>query len=123
MFSRMKLLERLDVVARRRGMADATIEAYSLWVKQFLAFSARRHGAWKPPGELFTEDVEAFFNDLVVERRLAASTQNQALNALVFLYKQVLDDIPTDHLGKFALLRSRRRPGCPWCCRSMRCGG
>ena len=46
---------------------------------------------------------------LVVRRRLSASAQNQALCALVFLYKHVLDDvIPQDHLGKFLLLRSRR---------------
>jgi integron integrase len=53
--------------------------------------------------------VEAFLNDLVVRRRLSASSQNQALCALVFLYGQVLQDvIPQDHLGKFLLQRSRR---------------
>ncbi len=109
----MRLLERLEVVARRRGMADNTIYTYSLWVKQFLTFSASRHGGWKRPEELFTQDVEAFLNHMVVDRRAAGATQNQALNALVFLYKHVLDNMPTDHLGKFALLRSKRRPRVP----------
>ena len=62
-----------------------------------------------PPEQLGSGDVEAFLNHLVGERRLAASTQNQALGALVFLYKHVLEDaIARDHLGKFELLRSTR---------------
>src|SRR5688500_10596201 len=105
----MKLLEQLRNVARRRRLADNTIDAYSLWVRQFLTFCAQRHGRWKHPAELVTADVEAFLNDLVVCRRLSASSQNQALNALVFVYRHVLEDtIPQDHLGKFLLQRSRR---------------
>jgi integrase len=105
----MKLLEQLHVVARRRGLSDRTVKAYSLWVKQFLTFSAGRLGDWRHPVNLGTSDVEAFLNELVMRRRLSASTQNQALNALVFLYTQVLDDvIPQDHLGKFAIQRSPR---------------
>ena len=66
-------------------------------------------GRWEHPAKLGTGDCEAFLNDLVVRRRLSASSQNQALNALVFLYSRVLENaIPQDHLGKFALLRSRR---------------
>lgn len=62
-----------------------------------------------PPVELGTADVEAYLNHLVGERHLSASSQNQCLNALVFLYKHVLEHaIPQGHLGKFALLRSRR---------------
>jgi site-specific recombinase XerD len=64
-------------------------------------------------GELFTDDVEAFLNHLVMDRRLSGSTQNQALNALVFLYKIVLVDIGPEPLGRFALVRSRRRPRVP----------
>ncbi len=74
-----------------------------------MTFCASRHGSWKHPAELHTEDVQAFLNDLVVRRRLSASSQNQALNALVFLYRHVLDNvIPQDHLGKFELERSKR---------------
>src|SRR5215467_3822873 len=100
----MKLLDQVVVVARRHRLASSTINAYRLWIKDFLTFSARRLGRWKAPVELGTEDVETFLNDIVMRRRLSASAQNQALCALVFLYKHVLADvIPQDHLGKFLL--------------------
>jgi integron integrase len=105
----MKLLERLVVVARHRRMADSTVDAYSAWIRNYLAFHAVARGEWVPPERLHTEDVEAFLNHLVLVKRLSASSQNQALNALVFLYRHVLENvIPQDHLGKFVLLRSRR---------------
>src|SRR6266542_5610937 len=105
----MKLLEEVVIVARRRRMAQNTIDVYCLWIRQFLTFCAANHGRWKPPAELGTSDVEEFLNDLVMRRRLSASAQNQALCALVFLYKHVLADvIPQDHLGKFLLQRSQR---------------
>jgi site-specific recombinase XerD len=110
----MKLMDHLVHVARRRWLADATIEAYSSWVRNYLAFCVRTRKAWVPPEKLHTDDVEAFLNHLVLERRLSASSQNQALNALVFLYKHVLENvIPQDHLGKFALLRSKRQKRVP----------
>ena len=90
-------------------MADATVDAYGGWAERYLRFCKERHGQWRTPQDLHTEDVEAFLNHLVVDRRLSASSQNQALCALVFLYGRVLEDaIPQNHLGKFALLRSRR---------------
>jgi integron integrase len=105
----MKLVEQLLIVARRRRLADNSIELYAGWVRDFLRFVARRDGKWKHPAELGTADVEEFLNDLVMRRRLSASSQNQALNALVFLYKHVLADVlPQDHLGKLLLLRARR---------------
>jgi integron integrase len=105
----MRLLEHVVVVGRRERLASATIDAYSGWIEAYLRFSAARAGAWRRPEELGTADVEAFLNHLVVERRLSASSQNQSLCALVFLYTHVLDGvIPQDHLGKFALVRSRR---------------
>jgi integron integrase len=105
----MKLLERADLVCRRRGMSGRTAQVYCQWIRRYLAFSAAARGGWVPPAQLGTGDVEAFLNHLVGERRLAASTQNQALNALVFLYKHVLEDaIARDHFGNFELLRSKR---------------
>jgi site-specific recombinase XerD len=109
----MKLLERVEMVARRARLADATIKVYLLWIRQFVAFSAQRHGRWTTPAELGTADVEAFLNHLVQERRLSASSQNQALNAIVFLYERVVEDIRPDHLGDLTLLRSRRKPRVP----------
>jgi hypothetical protein len=105
----MKLLERADLVCQRRGMSRKTARVYCHWIRRYLAFCAAMRGRWIAPEQLGTADVESFLNDLVGERHLAASTQNQALNALVFLYKHVLEDaIARDHLGKFELLRSKR---------------
>jgi integron integrase len=110
----MTLLQRLSLVARRRGMADTSIDAYSYWVRNYLAFCAGLRGEWVPPERLHTADVEAFLNHLVIDRRMSASSQNQALSALVFLYGRVLEGvIPQDHLGKFVLLRSRRKKRVP----------
>ncbi len=89
----MKLLEKFEAVARQRRLADNTIDAYRGWIQQFLRFCAAARGQWTRPEELGTADVESFLNDLVSRRRLSASSQNQALDALVFLYAQVLDAI------------------------------
>lgn len=105
----MKLLNQIDLVARRLRLSPNTIDAYSSWIRAYLGFCAAARGGWTHPTKLGTADCEAFLNDLVLRRRLSASSQNQALNALVFLYKHVLENtIPQDHLGKFALLRSTR---------------
>ncbi|HMO25932.1 MAG TPA: site-specific integrase [Tepidisphaeraceae bacterium] len=107
----MKLLEQVVVVARRMRLADASIDVYKHWIRRYLSFCAERYGAWRRPEELFTEDVEVFLNHLVMEKRLSASSQNQALNALVLLYKRVLQDaIPQDHLwGRFWVIGQSRR--------------
>ena len=110
----MKLLERADLICRRRGMSGRTAQVYCQWIRRFLAFAAAARGEWTPPQRLGTTDVEAFLNHLVGGRHLAASTQNQALNALVFLYRHVLENvIAPDHLGKFELLRSTRAARLP----------
>jgi hypothetical protein len=87
----MKLLERADPVCRRRGMSGRTAQVFCHWIRRFLTYSACAHGQWLSPERLGTADVESFLNHLVGERRVAASTQNQALNAPVFLYRHVLD--------------------------------
>ena len=92
MFAVLKLLERVDLVCRRRGMSRRTADVYCQWIRRFLSFSASARGAWTAPEKLGTADVEAFLNHLVGDRHLAASTQNQALNALVFLYRHVLEN-------------------------------
>ncbi|HVT89364.1 MAG TPA: integron integrase [Tepidisphaeraceae bacterium] len=110
----MKLLDQLALVARRRGLARTTQEAYGHWVSDYLRFSAQIRGEWRRPEELGTEDIELYLNHLVGDRHLAASTQNQALCALVFLYQRVLENVlPQDHLGKFVLLRSKRAKRAP----------
>jgi site-specific recombinase XerD len=109
----MKLLERLRDVGMRRHLSPVTIECYRMWVQNFLRFS-RVEGRWRPPQELFAGDVEAFLTHLARDRRLSASSQNQATCAIVFLYRHVLgEELGEDHLGRFEAERSRRPPRVP----------
>jgi len=80
-----KLLELVHEAIRRRYFSRRTEEAYVHWIKRFIYFSGRRH-----PATLGELEVTAFLNDLAATRKVAASTQNQALSALLFLYKEVL---------------------------------
>lgn len=104
----MKLLDRVRDVALRRHLAESTMACYRSWIAEFLRFS-RANGVWRTPGELGAADVEQYLNYLARERRVSASTQNQALCAIVFLYKQVLGDaLGPEHLGRFEAERARR---------------
>src|SRR5438552_6349264 len=80
-----RLLEQLRDAIQRRHYSSRTEETYLHWVKRFIYFSGRRH-----PRELGAPEVTAFLNYLAREREVAAATQNQALSALIFLYKEVL---------------------------------
>ena len=83
--ARPRLLELVRQAIRRRHYSYRTEETYLHWIKRYIVFSGRRH-----PRELGAPEVTAFLNDLVARRHVAASTQNQALAALLFLYKEVL---------------------------------
>jgi integron integrase len=83
-----KLLDRLAMELRARHYSPRTERAYSAWVRRFILFHDRRH-----PNELGAEEVERFLNHLV-EARVSASTHQQALCALVFLYERVLCQRP-----------------------------
>lgn len=85
-----RLLEATRQVLRRLHYSRRTEEAYILWIRKFIYWSGKRH-----PGMLGATEVSAFLSHLAVERNVAAATQNQALSALVFLYRQVLEkDLP-----------------------------
>src|SRR3569832_1781225 len=77
-----RLLDQISIVCRRRQLSDKTEQAYRYWTRQFVLFHGKRH-----PKEWGPTEVEAFLNHLAVERRVAASTQAQALNGIVFLYE------------------------------------
>lgn len=75
---------------RLRHYSYRTEQQYVGWIRRFILFHGKRH-----PQELGGPEVEAFLTDLAVERHVAAATQAQALAALLFLYKQVLNlDLP-----------------------------
>src|SRR5215475_16182886 len=81
---------RLLVIARERirtrHLSLRTEQAYLQWMRRYVAFHGQRH-----PRELAAPEVERFLTHLAVERRVSAATQNQALQALLFLYREVLD--------------------------------
>ena len=81
-----RLLDRLRDRIRLKHYSIRTEHAYADWVRRFILFHGKRH-----PSELGVQEVEAFLTHLAVERRVSASTQNQAKSALLFLYKDVLD--------------------------------
>ncbi|MDX6402945.1 MAG: hypothetical protein QOH70_400 [Blastocatellia bacterium] len=80
-----KLLDQVSDIARLRHLSLRTEETYRSWIKRFILFHGKRH-----PRDLDAAAVRAFLTHLAVKEQVAASTQNQALHALLFLYKQVL---------------------------------
>lgn len=81
----MKLMERVRREVRKRHYSLSTERTYCAWIVRFIRFHDLRH-----PESMGAAEVEAFLSHLATDRRVAASTQNQALAAVLFLYKAVL---------------------------------
>jgi len=85
-----RLLDRVRARCRLRHLSIRTEQAYVGWIRRFILANGKRH-----PGDLGGPEVETFLTALAVRDRVAAGTQNQALAALLFLYREVLDvDLP-----------------------------
>lgn len=82
---RLRLLERVRHRLRTRRYSRRTEEAYCDWIRRFILYHERRH-----PAEMSEPEVSAFLTHLAVDRRVSAATQNQALQALLFLYRHVM---------------------------------
>jgi integron integrase len=80
-----KLLDQVRQALRRRHYSDRTEKAYIHWIKRFVFFHNKRH-----PLEMGEPEIARFLSSLAIEGRVSTSTQNQALNALLFLYHDVL---------------------------------
>lgn len=85
MTQKRKLLDRVRDAVRLKNYSYRTEKAYVNWVKRYILFHQKRH-----PEEMGRDEIEAFLTHLAVEGNVAASTQNQALSALLFLYNEVL---------------------------------
>lgn len=85
-----KLLEEVRELIRIKHMAKSTEEAYAFWIYRFLHFHKQQRGEWIHPTLLGNLQVNAFLSHLAIDRKVSASTQNQALSALLFLYRMVL---------------------------------
>jgi integron integrase len=88
--SRPRLLDQVRQRLRLRHYSYRTEQQYLIWIRRFILFHNKRH-----PGSIGAAEVEAFLSSLATQRNVSASTQNQALAAILFLYRQVLDrDLP-----------------------------
>lgn len=97
----------LEVSARKmklRRLSRRTIESYCHWIRRYVRFHGRKH-----PRQLREPAVNAFLEHLATDRKVSAGTQNQALCALVFLYKHVLEE----ELGDLKIVWAKRRRKLP----------
>ncbi|WP_227370275.1 integron integrase [Halomonas sp. M20] len=98
-----KLMERVKATMGVKRYSPRTEKTYCYWIRFFIRFHGMRH-----PATMGAPEVKAFLEHLAVERRVAAATQNQALNALVFLYRQILEQ-PLGDIGEFSRAKRPRR--------------
>ena len=98
-----RLLDQVREVMRLKHYSLRTEQTYIQWIKRFIFFHQQRH-----PREMGAPEVKAFLTDLAVRHRVAASTQNQGLNALVFLYQKVLD-MSLGEIGEYARAKRPQR--------------
>ncbi len=94
-----KLIDQLRWAMRVKHYSPRTEKSYVPWVRRYIFYHKKRH-----PQEMGAREVQSFLCYLAVNQRVSASTQNQALNALVFLYKHVLKK----ELGVIDAIRARR---------------
>lgn len=95
-----RLLDQVRDAIRVRHYSRRTEDTYVHWIRRFILFHAKRH-----PREMGEREITAFLTYLAVQKNVAASTQNQALSALLFLYQKVLE-MPVDWLDD--VVRARR---------------
>lgn len=95
-----KLMELMREALKSRHYSRRTEQAYCLWVKRFIRFHGMRH-----PGDMAEPEINAFLTHLAVRGKISASTQTQALCAILFLYKHVLG-LDIGELGE--LVRARK---------------
>jgi site-specific recombinase XerD len=92
-----KLLDRVRTAVRLRHYSRRTEKAYVDWIRRYIVFHQKKH-----PSTMGATEIVAFLAWIAVDRRVSASTQNQALSALLFLYRQVLgvDLGPIEHVPR-----------------------
>lgn len=98
-----RLYDHVTAVMKARHLSPRTQEAYVGWIRRFVAFYEGRH-----PRELREDEVNAFVSYLAAERNVAASTQSQALSALLFLYDAALEE-PLDRIEGIVRAKKPKR--------------
>jgi len=100
-----KLLDQARIALRSRHYSKSTEQTYIHWIKRYIFFHKVRH-----PAEMSEAEVNEFLSHLAIKENVSASTQNQALSALLFLYRYVLDR-RLGELGK--VIRARKSTRLP----------
>jgi len=103
---KLKLMDHILQVVRCHHYTYRTEQTYCQWIRRYIYF----FGGQTHPRDLGVRDIERFLSDLAINGKVSISTQRKALNAIVFLYRQVLD-IPID--GKIQPIRSKKKPNLP----------
>jgi integron integrase len=103
--SKPKLLDQLRDLMRLKHYSLRTERSYVNWCKRYILFHHKRH-----PAEMGAAEIQEFLTDLAVKRHVSASTQNQAMNALVFLYKQLLQRDAGEFAGFVPAKRRKHLP-------------
>ncbi len=102
----LKLMDQVRQVLRYHHYAYRTEHSYCDWILRFIKF----HGGNTHPAKMGKKEIDAFLSHLATHLHVAAATQRQALNAIVFLYRRVLD-LPIE--GQLEPVRAKRRPSPP----------
>jgi integron integrase len=100
-----KLLTRVREAIRLRHYSLRTEKAYVNWIRRYILFHNKRH-----PKNMATREIEAFLTHLAVDKNVAASTQNQAFSALLFLYRHVLEIELDDSIDALRAKKPKRLP-------------
>src|SRR3990170_3728394 len=100
-----KLLDQLRDVLRVKHYAIRTEQSYVEWARRFIVFNNKRH-----PAEMGAPEIEAFLTHLAVDENMAASTQNHAFSARLFLYWEVLHQDLDESIQAVRARRRHRHP-------------
>ena len=106
-----KLLDQLSEQIQLKHYSPRTEESYVRWVREFILFQKAESGSFRHPDEMGMSEVNQFLTYLAVDRKVAASTQNQALSAIIFFYKYVLQmPLKDDQLSAVRARKPKRLP-------------
>lgn len=103
---KLKLMDQVRLVLRYHHYAYKTEQTYTDWILRYVRF----HGEKTHPKNMGKAEIEVFLSHLASKKKVSAATQRQALNAIVFLCKRVLD-VPIE--GQIEFERAKKRPGLP----------
>lgn len=98
-------MDQVSTICRRRHLSQRTEEAYRFWIRRYILFHRKQH-----PRDVGPAGITLFVNYLATEQRVAASTQSQALNAVLFLYRDVLEMEVAHLTGLRRIQRPARLP-------------